>query len=332
MYIEKALEQIDPKNQSYADFARNYAATPGADFIKSKKLLSAVRSESVGEIVTLGFLYLNNGLLDSADIEIQKAYSRYNAAPENYSINTLNNLRLLDGCVNYSYHKPVNFSEGVTTNDSISEMMNLEQRLSNENLETSTRMQKEMLESRLANQRIWIWLLAIVFISLLIIFAVYYIWHRKYRILRQQLGHERVTQIILETADNPLDEDVLHAIISKRIRLCVESFRNSGYYSRLQKVSADKHDDGFLPLKQRAEIQEKMLECFSDFVIDLKNDGVKLNLDDISFCLFSLLAIDNKTISKCTGSSEGALRTRKSRLKSKLSSFMFRTIFHEPTD
>lgn len=331
-YIEQALELIDPDNPNYIGFALNYSSIPDADFHKSTGVLSAIKTQSLGKHITLGFLYLNKGLLDSASMELDKANVIYNAAPEKYSINTFNNLRLLSSCVNYGYRRPIRPSEGVTTNDSISEKINLDHRLSDENIETNAKLQTELLEHKIERQQAWMVFLTIVIFLALGLLITYYRWHKKYKDLQQKIDRERVSQIVLEASDDYADEDAMQAIISNRIQLCTERFRNTGYYNRLQKLSVDKNDEAFLPLKQRADIQEKVLECFSDFVIDLKNNGAKLNLEDITFCLFALLAIDNRTISKCMGVSEGALRTRKTRLKGKLSPLMFQIVFHESTD
>lgn len=234
--------------------------------------------------------------------------------------------------MNYGYSRPIRPSEGVTTNDSISEKINLDHRLSDENIEANVKLQTELLEHKIERQQAWMVFLAIVIFLVLGLLVTYYRWHKKYKDLQQKIDRERVSQIVLEASNDSVDEDTMRTIISNRIQLCTERFRNTGYYNRLQKLSIDKNDDAFLPLKQRADIQEKVLECFSDFVIDLKNNGAKLNLEDITFCLFSLLAFDNRTISKCMGVSEGALRTRKTRLKGKLSPLMFQTVFHESTD
>ena len=328
-YIEQALELINSDNPSYTGYALNYAGTPGANPSKSKQFLSVIKSESLGKHITLGFLYLNNGSLDSANIALQRAESLYSRHPDKYSINTFNNLRLLKGYLSYSKNKPINPSDGVTTNDSISEIMNLEQRLSSERLETNTKLETDLLEQEIERQRTFMWLMALALMSALIILSLYYHWHKQYKRLQQEIDRERVSQIVIEASDTPVDEDALQAIISKRLQLCLTRFRNTGYYARLQKVETEKDTGTFLPLKTRGDIHEKLLESFSDFIIDLKNDGGKLNLEDIILCLLSLLKFNAKTISRCMGASEGALRTRKSRLKGKLSSTMFQRVFGE---
>ena len=328
-YIERALELINPDNPAYTGYALNYAGTQGANSIKSKQFLSAINSESLGKHITLGFLYLNNGSLDSAYMALQRADSLYSRHPDKYSINTFNNLRLLKGCLNFSKNKSINPSDGVTTNDSISEMMNLEQRLSSERFEANNKLETDLLEQKIAQQETLTCLLALALFSALIIFGLYYRWHQRYKRLQQKIDRERVSQIVIEASDTPIDTDALQAIITKRLQLCLTRFRNTGYYARLQKVETEKDSGTFLPLKIRGDIQEKLLESFSDFIIDLKNDGAKLNLEDIILCLLSLLNFHGKTISRCMGVSEGALRTRKSRLKGKLSSTMFKRVFGE---
>lgn len=328
-YIERAVKLIDPDNPAYPGYVLNFAATPGNDPIKSKQFLSAIKHESLGKHITLGFLYLNNGQIDSAFIALQRADSLYNSHPNKYSINTFNSLRLLNGCLNFSKNKSIDPSYGVTTNDSISEIMNLEQRLSSERLETNTKLETDLLEQKIERQRTLMWLMALTLLSALIIFSLYYRWHQRYKRLQQEIDRERISQIVLESSDSPVDADVLNEIISKRLQLCVTRFRNTGYYARLQKVETEKDSGTFLPLKTRDDIQERLLESFSDFIIDLKNDGGKLSLEDIILSLLSLLNFNAKTISRCMDATEGALRTRKSRLKGKLSAAMFRRVFGE---
>lgn len=331
-YIEQALALIQPDNPAYTGFALNYGGTPEANPTKSKQFLSAIKSESLGKHITLGFLYLNNGFIDSARTELRRAISLYSKQPEKYSINTFNNLRLLENCLNYSSNKSIIPSDGVTTNDSISEIMNLEQRLSNERLETNTKLETDLLKQKIERQRYFTWLMAIALLSALIIFGLYYRWHQRYKRLQQEIDRERVSQIVIEASDTPIDTVAIQAIIDKRLQLCLTRFRNTGYYARLQKVEAEKDSGTFLPLKLRGDIQEKLLESFSDFIIDLKNDGTKLNLEDILLCILSWLNFNSKTISRCMGVSEGALRTRKSRLKGKLSTSMFQMMFGEATN
>lgn len=78
LYIEQALELIEPDNPNYIGFALNYSSMPDADFHKSTGILSAIKTQSLGKHITLGFLYLNNGLLDSASMELDKATIIYN--------------------------------------------------------------------------------------------------------------------------------------------------------------------------------------------------------------------------------------------------------------
>ena len=94
-YIEQALELINPDNPAYTGYALNYAGTPGANPVKSKQFLSSIKSESLGKHITLGFLYLNNGSLDSAYISLQRAESLYSRHPDKYSINTFNNTSVI---------------------------------------------------------------------------------------------------------------------------------------------------------------------------------------------------------------------------------------------
>ncbi len=330
-YIEKAIDITKPDTPDYTGFVLNYAALPSTDYNTCKRLLSSIGDKTLGVHITLGFLHLNNGHLDSASVELTKAHTLYMADPDRYSINTFNNLRLLKGCVDYGCHKKIISSDGVITNDSIQEMINLERRLSTEKNELNAYLQTRLLEQKVEQQKMWLYILLIVIASTLIIFINYFRWHKKHKRLQQELNRQRISQILIEASDETIDEERLQAIISQRVQLCTKQFRDTGYYAYLQKQEGVADNETFIPLKQRNAIQEKLLECFSDFVIDLKKDGAKLNLEDITYCLLSLLNINTKTISRCMGVSEGAVRTRKSRLKTKLSPLMYQTVFHDTT-
>ena len=132
---------------------------------------------------------------------------------------------------------PINPTDGVTTNDSISEIKNLEQRLSSERLETSGKLETDLLGQKIERQRIFMWLMALALMSVLIIFSLYYHWHKRYKRLQQEINRYRVSQIVIEASDTPVDEVALQAIISKRLQLCLTRFRDTGYYARLQKLS-----------------------------------------------------------------------------------------------
>ena len=327
--IERSINLIHPDNPAFTSYALNYANTPGADPVKSKQYLSSINNNSLGKHITLGFLFINTGRIDSAYIEMYKADSLYIINPTKYSINTFNNLRLLKECLNFIRYKSVTPSDGVITNDSISEILHLEQRLSNERLETNTRLKTDLLKQRIKLQQTIMWLLFLVLTSSIIIFYVYYRWQQRYKKLQQEIDRERVSQIVIEASESPIDIDTIQAIILKRMQLCLTRFRDTGLYSRLRKIEIERDCETYLPLKLRENIQEKLLENFSDFIIDLKNDSSKLNIEDIMLCLLSLLKLNIKTISRCMGVSEGSIRTRKSRLKGKLSPFMFNSIFCE---
>ena len=63
-YMEKAIgfSLKDSERRNYTGYALNYANIPGVDFKKAKEYLSAVPdTNSFGRLLTLGYLYLNNG-------------------------------------------------------------------------------------------------------------------------------------------------------------------------------------------------------------------------------------------------------------------------------
>lgn len=101
-YIDKAIEYTPANSPYYPTFALNYSNLSTADFHKSIKYLDRIEGAHLGKLITKGFLYLNHGQTDSAYTYLERAKERYDSAPETYSINTYNSLRMLSNCVSYA--------------------------------------------------------------------------------------------------------------------------------------------------------------------------------------------------------------------------------------
>lgn len=331
-YIARAIDlsQQHKEQSNYTTYVLNYANTPDVNYEKAGKYLSELSENSLGKWITLGFLNLNNGHIGIAKHLCDKADSLYGSAPDKYSINTYNNLRILKACVKYALNEEVSASEGVSKNDSISQVISRNEALNKETADNNLLLQKHIHESQIKAQRRIVILLSIAFIGIVLFFL--YDRHNKkqYIKLRKELDQSRINQIELQSTDSEENKDIdLIAIWKKRADICKNNFVRTGWMKKLQMLEGnDKQPHTpFLPPAERNKLRKALFEAFTDVVIDIKAAGSGVNLDDLSLCLFYLLKVNNATISMCMGVSENALRTRKSRLKEKLDSCMYQFIF-----
>ena len=296
IYMEKALSQTDVNDPLFTTYALNYANNPSSDFRRSVEYLNRIKTQSLGKRITLGFIYLNNSQVDSARYYSEVSRSMYNENPTRYSINTYNNLRLLDQSIGLLNKGIVVPYEGTVTNDSISEVTSIQKKISEEQRDYNTRLQIQLLQSKAHRQ-----LLLNIGLGILLVIVIgvgIYVWQskRKYLKLKKRLDNIKVEQIIAEAND---DESKLQAYLDK---MAIQ-YRNSGNYPSV---------------KERETAQKILISCFADFIVDLKMTGVKLNTEDIVTCIMSCLKESNATIAACLGATGTAIRTRKSRLRTKL--------------
>lgn len=325
-YFEKALAITSPDYPDFSTFALNYAGNNPTDHSRMLYYLSQIKDPHLGKLITLGFHYLNTNQLDKAKEYLSRANELYARNPEYYSINTYNSLLQFTECVNYAINGKVSPAEGSLRNDSINQRLALVQRLEAEKTEYNVNLRIELLESQSTRQKILISGLVVLIIASIAFGMIFWANKRRYIKLQEELDSMRVKQILAES-EEIVQQDPFE-FIRQRANLCIDRFRKTGLSNMIQKGEiAYTNDNSFLPLKERNALQQALLECFSDFIIDLKIDAGKLSMDDIITCVMSLMRMPNAAISACTGTSDGAIRIRKTRLKSKLSPEMSSLIF-----
>jgi tetratricopeptide (TPR) repeat protein len=332
VYISRAIDfsQQNKGESNYTTYVLNYANTPGVNYEKAKSYLTELPENSLGRLITLGFLNLNNRHTGIAKYFFDKADSLYSSAPDKYSINTYNSLRILNACVKYTLGEEVSASEGISRNDSISQVISRKEALNSEISSNNLLLQKHIHKSQLRTQRKIVIILSIVFFGIILFFLYDRNNKKRYIKIRKELDQIRVNQIELQSIDSENDQNSeLTKIWKKRADICRDNFIRNGWMKKLQILEGnDKHSNGsFLPPAERDKLRKQLFEEFTDMIIDIKAAGNGVNLDDLTLCLFCLLKINNTTISKCMGASENAIRTRKSRLKEKLDQQMYQFIF-----
>ena len=317
IYMERALAETDTDDPLFTTYALNYANNPSADFKKSVASLNQIKTQSLGKLITLGFIYLNNSQVDSARYYLESSKGMYNENPARYSINTYNNLRLLDQSVELLEKGKVVPYEGTVSNDSISEITAIQEKISEERRDFNNRLKLQLLESKAHRQLLLNIGLGILLI-LAIVFAVY-VWYSKRKILifKQRLDNLKVDQILADANDDESTEPL--DLVRRRIDVCIEQFREAKLQTDLDKITIQYRNTGNYPsVKERESIQKNLIGCFADLIVDLKITGIKLNMEDILTCILSCLKESNATIAACLGSSDTAVRSRKSRLRAKL--------------
>lgn len=334
-YISRAIDSMPDKGHpDYTTYVLNYVNTQNADFKKAEKyLMELPDTNSLGRLITLGYLYLNHNRIEQAGYYCDKANERYNHDSQRYSINTFNSLRILNACINHSLQKEVLASEGVVKNDSISQTVARNDARNREANENNELLQQHILRLKLKNQRIMTFLLLGIFIV-----AASFFWydrHHKVRYirLRKELDKSRIEQLRKETEISEGEENApsidMKNIWKERAEICKVNFIRTGWMESLQLLEGKARSSSlsYLPVAERTKLRNALLEEFTDFIIDLKAAGRGINLDDIILCLLCFLRVNAPVISACMAVSDSAIRTRKSRLKNKLDSEMYQLIF-----
>lgn len=325
-YLDSAMRTTSPENPEYSTYALNYAGYPATDPQKSIAYLDGIKGESLGKLITKGFIYLNIQMTDSAACYLIRSKKLYHRDPEKYSINTYNSLRMLEECVNHALGGTVDPSRGTVPNDSISARIAIQRRYAAELADRNSQLRINLLESRNRNQQAIMTALVILIAALLTGGAIYQRNKMKYLRVRKELDAMRLDQIMAEAEQE--QTAAATEIISKRSAICMERFMETGLAATIQKAETLLRNKAvYLPMKERDRLRDALLECFSDFIVDVRMDGGKLSMDDLLTCILSLMRWSNMAVAACTGVTEGAIRTRKTRLKGKLSQEMSTLIF-----
>ncbi len=319
IYMDEALSITkldDPESDTYA---LNYANLPNAELQKSVSYLNRIKGKHLGKLITLGFLYLNNSRIDSATHYLNESKRIYLMNPSHYSVNTFNNLRILEGSLSLLKTGVVYPDDGAVTNDSISRVLSIQDMLSNEQHDYNNQLQVRLLESNAKRQLAWIVSLGVLLV-LTVSFGIY-IWNskRKYLLLKRQLDDIKIEQIMTEAEDNLTEDTTSRMLILKRLEICIGQFRSLKLQSEIDEMELRYRQTGnFPPVKQRDSFKNSLISCFADFILDLKMTGVKLNMEDIITCIMTCLKESNMAIAACLGVTDTAIRTRKTRLRAKL--------------
>lgn len=161
-----------------------------------------------------------------------------------------------------------------------------------------------------------------------IIVGAVYLWidkrrKKKYLELQNQLMKNR-TDILsgdLEEQDNT--ESDFMGMLEPSLELCLQLFRRTETYEKLLSLEKKMGVATSLSIHEGQMICESIYETFGDIMLKLKIQYADLTKEDLLYCVFFLLGCSKETILLCTRASEGAFKSRKSRMKIKLGEEFF---------
>ncbi|MCS2651092.1 tetratricopeptide repeat protein [Bacteroides faecis] len=146
---------------------------------------------------------------------------------------------------------------------------------------------------------------------------------KKYLELQSQLMKNR-TDILsgdIEGQDN--SESDFIKMLEPSLKLCLQLFRRTEVYEKLLFLEKRWELMSLLSIQEGQIICESIYETFGDIMLKLKIQHVDLTKEDLLHCAFFLLGCSKETILLCTRASEGAFKSRKSRMKIKLGEDFF---------
>lgn len=153
--------------------------------------------------------------------------------------------------------------------------------------------------------------------------------------LQKQLAQNRAEMLALtsmpDDSEAPLmqpDHERLFALRRQRVEYCREVFAHTPWRTRISQIETNTEAEA-LTLKERGELQQVLIDSFADAMIDLRSECPTLTATDLHLVILTLLGCSIRTASLCTANSETALRSRKTRMKAKMSEELYRFVFEQ---
>ena len=145
---------------------------------------------------------------------------------------------------------------------------------------------------------------------------------KKYLELQNQLMKSRTDilseDLMVESNTAPDFKEIL----KPKIELCLQLFNNTNIYKKLRTVERGMGAVA-LSISEGQDICNGIYSTFGDVMLSLRIQYTNLTKEDILYCVFWLLGYSKETILLCTRASEGAYKSRKSRIKEKLGKDFF---------
>lgn len=311
----------------------NYLLNYSSYLIKKKQYKEALRWMLRTDFSHINDLYRRRCYLNMARCyvflsqpdEAERWLNRADSLPILKDLTTENERIHLQGLVDYARYKHVDMTYMFRFNDSILVNIYDKNKVLLAKNEAKNKLEQQNLLLKLKSERIFSGASCLLF--LIIVGALYIDYRRKRTLLclQQQLAENRITLMKLQTRTeeenqiSPLhEEQLIHALRLQKIELCKKAFAKNGWSKRLAALNCSP-DTLELSRQEISDLTDTLTQCFVDVLIDLKQDNPKLNSTELTHIIFLLLGCSNRTISICTFAAESTIRTRKVRIKEKLS-------------
>ena len=132
---------------------------------------------------------------------------------------------------------------------------------------------------------------------------------------------------IEESGSTEVENRHFDEYFKNKLDLCLQFYKETDLYRRISIIEDDElRHKIHLNAAERQKVCEELYEHFSDLMADLKSQCTSLTKQDILYCIFFMINCSKYTILLCTSISDGAFKTRKSRIKEKLGEDLFKLL------
>lgn len=122
---------------------------------------------------------------------------------------------------------------------------------------------------------------------------------------------------------------ILRHLQEEKFHYSIQLFQKTPYYKILEELKYKrKIEEKIFTLEDRERLWDCIYQTFSDTMSDLKTQCPELTREDLLYCIFYLLRYSNPIIIVCTGTNANALKSRKNRLKNKMSEELCSVVFN----
>lgn len=146
---------------------------------------------------------------------------------------------------------------------------------------------------------------------------------KKYLELQNQLMKSRTDILSGDCDDENNTESDLKEILEPSLELCLQLFCRTESYEKLLSLEKKMGVATSLSLEEGQMICESIYETFGDIMLKLRIQYTELTKEDLLYCVLLMFGCSKETILLCTRASEGAFKSRKSRMKVKLGEDFF---------
>lgn len=255
-----------------------------------------------------------------------------------------NSLYIKTNCYNLLYEiekKLQNHFYAYAYNDSFNlyrdsiEILKRHQEIQNLHIKHAIELQKG--EEKRKEENIY-WIICFIFMMLLSGSLCLYLYlkkkYKEYLLRKRILTLNDQNQTISNYLEQKLGKEILlqetiTAFKREKLQRGIDTFNVSPWKEKLNEAEKQiKSGDYIRPDEQRLLYQELDVS-FKEFIAGITEIYPKMSREDVYYCILSSQNYKSRTIMYCMSSSDGALRTRKNRLKKNMAEDTFQMIFRK---